>query len=60
MLRQQLEDAIWQGSLMKGSDSDLLIIIGDESRKDEYRWGDYYKVFEWRNDSLKEIEHLDW
>lgn len=59
-LRQYLEDIIWQGSLMKGSNSDLLIMIGDESVKDEFnKWGDYYRIFEWRNDSLKEVKHLD-
>ena len=58
ILRQHLEDVIWQGSLMKGSDSDLLIIIGDESVSEDTAWKDYFKYFEWRNDSLIEIKNL--
>jgi hypothetical protein len=58
LLKQQLEDTIWQGNLMKGSDSDLLVIIGDESVKDEEEWEKYYKVYEWRNGKLEKIERM--
>jgi hypothetical protein len=61
-LRQHLEDVIWQGSLMKGSIEDLFVIIGDESvaNKDEWDWRDYFKVFEWRSDTLKRVEGIEW
>lgn len=55
-LVQHLEDVIWQGSLMKGSDSDLLVIIGDQST--EGAWEKYYKVYECRNDKLEKIERM--
>jgi hypothetical protein len=62
LLRQHLEKVIRQGNLMRGSDSDLLVIIGDESvtKKDGWNWGDYFKVYEWRNDTLRVIKNLEW
>jgi hypothetical protein len=62
LLRQHLEDVIWQGGLLKGSGSELLVIIGDGSvtKKDLWNWGDHFKVYEWRNDTLKEIKQLEW
>ena len=59
-LKDRLQDVIWQGSLMKGTDSDLLILIGDESVGDESGWSDYFEVYEWRSDRLEIIEGLDW
>ena len=67
-LKEHLEKVIWQGSLMKGTDGDLLVIIGDESvpksSPAEMSWGEYYgkyfSVFEWRNDRLEKIEGLEW
>lgn len=61
-LRQHLENVIWQGSLIKGTDGDLLVIIGDDSTLDKTSWscGEYYTVFEWRNDRLEKIEGLEW
>jgi len=60
ILKQHLERVIWQGSLMKGTDGDLFVIIGDESAKGEASWGKYFSVFEWRNDRLEKIEGLEW
>lgn len=59
-LKKHLEDVIWQGSLMKGADGDLLVIIGDDSASKEASWGEYFTVFEWRNDRLEKIEGLKW
>jgi len=59
-LKQHLEHVVWQGSLMKGTDGDLLIIIGDGSVAREAPWGEYFTVFEWRNDRLEKIEGLTW
>ena len=59
-LKEHLENVIWQGSLMKGTDGDLLVIIGDESSWSEASWGEYFTVFEWRNDRLEKIEGLEW
>lgn len=59
-LKQQLERVIWQGSLMKGTDGDLLVIIGDYSAAGKASWGEYFSVFEWRNDRLEKIEGLEW
>lgn len=59
-LKKHLESVIWQGSLMKGTGGDLLIIIGDDSLEAETPLGEYFKVFEWRNDRLEEIEKLGW
>ncbi|MBA7689481.1 hypothetical protein ES703_97988 [subsurface metagenome] len=55
-----LEDVIWQGSLMKGTDGDLLVVMGDDSTGTEASWAEYFSVFEWRNDSLQKIEGLEW
>lgn len=59
-LKQHLEGVIWQGSLMKGTDGDLLVIIGDEGAGREGSWGEYFSVFEWRNDRLEKLEGLEW
>jgi len=59
-LREHLENVIWQGSLMKGSDGDLLVVIGDDSARGEASWEDYFMVFEWRSDRLEKIEGLKW
>ena len=59
LLRQRLESVIWSGSLMKGTDSDLLVIIGDDSLGDK-SWGEYFNVFEWRKDGLEKMEVPDW
>jgi hypothetical protein len=45
---------------MKGTDGDLLVIIGDESARDEMPWGKYFNVFEWRSDSLKRMVVQEW
>ena len=57
---KHLEDVIWQGGLMRGTDGDLLVIIGNEGVGDDASWGEYYKVFEWRNDGLEKIGGLEW
>ena len=67
-LKEHLENVMWQGSLMKGTDGDLLVIIGDESVPRSWEsgipggeyYGRYYNVFEWRNDRLEKIEGLKW
>ena len=65
-LKERLENVIWQGSLMKGTDGDLLVIIGDDSVSEsctpdmrEY-YGEDFSVFEWRNDKLEKVEGLEW
>lgn len=55
-LRKHLEDVIWQGSLMKDTDGDLLVIIGDDSRGNQSEWSEYFNMFEWQNDRLGKIE----
>ena len=59
-LKERLENVIWQGSLMKGTDGDLFVIVGDESARSETSWGKYFSVFEWRNDRLEKVEGLEW
>jgi len=67
-LKERLENVIWQGSLMKGTDGDLLVIIGDASVSESWTpdipwrefYGKYFSVFEWRNDGLEKIERLEW
>ncbi len=60
-LKQQLENVIWQGSLTKGTDGDLFVIISDESVVEtEAPWRDYFSIYEWRNDRLEKIEGLEW
>lgn len=60
-LKKQLENVIWRGSLTKGTDGDLFIIIGDESFVGtKAPWSDYFNVYEWRNDRLEKIEELGW
>jgi len=55
-LVKKLEEVIWNGELMKGSNSNLLVLIGDENSSDDTEWSDYYSVFEWRNDRLEKID----
>jgi hypothetical protein len=59
-LKNHLESVVWRGSLMKGIDGDLLVIICDESIGVTKNWQEYFKerfsVFEWRNDRLEKIE----
>ncbi len=67
-LKEHLENVIWRGSLMKGTEGDLLVIIGDEGVSktwtSEMSWQEFYRkyfsVFEWRNDRLGKIEGLKW
>jgi len=59
-LKQRLESVIWQGSLMKGTDGDFLIIIGDDNATAETPLGECFGVFEWRNDRLERIGRLEW
>lgn len=59
-LKQHLENIIWQGSLMKGTDGDLLVIIGDDNILREESCGKYFTVFEWRSDRLEQVEGLEW
>lgn len=54
-LRQRLENVIWASSLMKGTDGDLLAIIGQEDMQMK-TWSEYFSVFEWRHDSLEKVE----
>jgi len=54
-LKKQIEDVIWQGSLMKGTDGDLFVIVGDDSAKENALWEDYFTVFEWRSDRLEKV-----
>jgi len=58
-LKEHLEKVIRRGRLMKGTDSDLLVIIGNESAAGD-DWGKFYAVFEWRNDKLERVEGLSW
>ena len=61
LLRAHLENVILQGNLIKGTDADVIVIIGDESISDENtEWKDYYSVFEWQNDRFASIADLDW
>jgi hypothetical protein len=59
-LVRHLEVVIWQGSLLKGDSSVLLLIVGDGTKGEGYEWGDYFSIFEWRNDKLSKVEHLVW
>ncbi len=63
-LKRHLENVVWQGSLMKGTDGDLLVIIGDDQKFRKIKGlpplGEYFSVFEWRNDRLEKIEGLEW
>ena len=59
-LKHNLEDVIWQGSLMKESDGDLLVIVGDDGLREEASWEEYFSIFEWRSDKLEKIEDLEW
>jgi len=59
-LSTHLEDVIWQKGLMKDDNGDLLVIIGEDKTPDGYKWGDYFTVFEWRNDRLEKVEGFEW
>lgn len=59
-LKERLESVIWQGSLMKGTDGDLLVIDGDDSATADTPLGECLRVFEWRNDRLERIERPGW
>lgn len=52
-LERRLEKVIWEGSLMKGTDGDLLVIIGNEDTEETLP--DYFSAFEWRHDSLEKV-----
>jgi hypothetical protein len=54
-LARHLEEVVWRGSLMKGTDSDLLVLVGDDSLKEELGSADHYHLYEWRNDGLQVI-----
>jgi hypothetical protein len=46
---------------MKGTDADLLVIIGNEGvGKEKSAWSDYFTVYEWRNDRLGKVKVPDW
>lgn len=56
-LRKQLEVVIWDGGLMKGTDGDLLVVIGDEDKnKKRAAWKRYFSAFEWKGDKLEKVE----
>lgn len=52
-LKTRLEEVITERELMKGEDSELLVIIGDDSKNEYSEWNEYFKVFEWRNGRLE-------
>jgi hypothetical protein len=56
-LKNHLENVIRQGSLMKGAQGDLLVIIGNDGggRGEDAPWEDYFIVHEWRGDKLSRI-----
>ncbi len=56
-LKKQLEDTVRKGRLMDGAHSDLLIIIGDDTKDDDSEWHEIFNVFEWRNDRLEIIKN---
>lgn len=55
-LRKHLEGVIQQGHLMKGAEGDLLVIIGDESIKEDSKWDEYFHTFQWQNDRLEKLK----
>lgn len=59
-LKKQLEKVVWEGSLMKGSDGDLLVIVGNDGIEKKWsspgRFRSYFRAFEWRHDSLEVVE----
>lgn len=60
-LKKQLEKVVWEGSLMKGSDGDLLVIVGNDGIEEKKwsslgRFRSFFRAFEWRHDSLEEVE----
>lgn len=59
-LREHLENVIWKGDLLKGTDGGLLLIVGNESIGNEESWAKYFNVFEWRGERLVKIEGLPW
>jgi hypothetical protein len=58
-LKEYLEEVISHGNLLKKTDGDLLVIIGNDSARDE-DWETFFAVFEWRNDRLEKVEGLSW
>lgn len=58
-LKERLENLIWQGNLMKGTDDDLLIIIGSEKGK-ELPWRNYFTAYKWRSNRLVKIKVPGW
>jgi hypothetical protein len=52
-LKSSIDRMITQEKLMQGEDSELLVIIGDDSKDEDSEWNQYFKVFEWRNDRLE-------
>jgi hypothetical protein len=59
-LRKHLQDRIRRGRLMKRIDGDLLILIGNESVKEESAWSDYFTVYQWRNERLQKVKIPEW
>ena len=57
-MAKYLEDIIWQRGLLEGDNGDLFIIVGND-KKGKGDWGDYFSVFEWRNDRLEKVEALN-
>lgn len=49
-----LEKFVLNGGFMRNDDSELLILIGDDS-KVKLGWRDYFNIFEWRSDGLEKI-----
>jgi len=59
-LRKHLEGVIRQGRLMKGAEGDLLVIIGDDSVKEDAKWDEYFCTFQWQNDRLEKVKLPEW
>ena len=59
-LKDVLQGVIWRGGLMKGTDGDLLVIIGDDGKAESVEWEEYFHVFEWRSDKLERINDVNW
>ena len=58
-LKEHLEEVILHGNLLKKTDGDVLVIIGNDSARDE-DWEKYFTVFECRKDGLEKVEGLSW
>ncbi len=52
----------WEGTCpcfitVKGTDGDLLVVIGDEDKnKKRAAWKRYFSAFEWKGDKLEKVE----